>query len=175
MDCLDIEFRYIDEDTENLLSFFDCGHEGINNFLIESASEYDGTGLGTTHLAINNQQILGYYTLRNSSLLYHVKQDSFIRGLLSTEIYIFAVDKRFQGQQYTTNINISDFILKHAISTIYDNNLYSASKFIILNSVNKAINFYRRNKFIAFDTYMQFVYDDHGIPQNCTPMYKRIY
>ncbi len=177
MEYINIDFDYISEETYDMFSYFDCTDEGINNFLYQKAKELDDNSLGTTHLAIDTDKnrIIGYYTLRNSSLLYSVDNGKTIRGIPSTEIYMFAIDKEYQGLEYNDKYNISDFILKNAIMKISDSsNDISASKFIILNSVDKAINFYKRNGFEEFKDFMQYLDDDKSINIICpNPMYRR--
>ncbi|KOA94037.1 hypothetical protein [Clostridium botulinum] len=178
-----IEFDYINTETKKLFNDFDCGHEGINNFLFQKAEEFDKLGFGVTHLAIdtNKNKIVGFYTLRNSSLLYNLNsnntiQNFGIRGMPSVEIYMFAVDVHYHSVKYNNKYNTSDFLMLNVISNMDYVTEYSESKFLILNSVEKAINFYIRNKFLPFDkNFMKYINDDKSINIDIPhPMYRKL-
>lgn len=178
MSDIKIEFDYINEETYDLFTYFDCLHEGINNFLFSKAKQFNMEGLGTTHLAIdtNKNRIMGYFTLKNSSLLYSVNSGKSFRGMPSTEIYMFAIDKEYQGIKYDSKRNISDIILDYTIKKINRNRKeISASRFIILNSLEKSMSFYERNNFEDFNDFMYYLDDDKSINMTVKhPMYRRI-
>lgn len=45
------------------LSRFDCGNEELNNYLVKYARQNEHRGFGRTYLAIEGDEIIGYFTL----------------------------------------------------------------------------------------------------------------
>lgn len=45
------------------LSLFDCGNEELNNYLVKYARQNEHRGFGRTYLAIEGEEIIGFFTL----------------------------------------------------------------------------------------------------------------
>lgn len=178
MGRINIEFDYITPETHDMILYFDCGDDGLNRYLKEKAYQDEKNNLITVHLAIDTdrEKIIGYYALKNTSLLYTVDKKG-IRGIPSTEIYMFAIDKDYQGKKYNRK-NFSSFILDNAINKITNcSEEISASRFIIVNSLKRSLNFYKiYNKFEEFEPYMSYLNDDASINiDDKHLLYRRIY
>lgn len=148
---------YISEENRSELSLFDCGHEGMNNFLVFKAEEYSDLYDGLTKLIIDNKtkKIIGYYTLKNASLLF--KPDDKIRGIPAIEIFRLAIDNKYQDKGIGTEV------LKTIFSDAYEySNTFSSSKMIILYAINseKCINFYKKSKFKDVGEFFEIPYDE---------------
>jgi hypothetical protein len=155
---VNIGFDYIDKDTRDKYRNFDCSDSGLNDYLFEEAYIKDMQGYGVTHLIINEDKndLIGYCVLKNSALLFNDGVN--YRSIPCTEIYMFALDKKYHGIKYNETINISDFTFKKIISNIRDNSEeHSGSRFIILNSKEESVNFYIKNKFKDIDINMIYV------------------
>ncbi len=86
-----LKFNYkrvpiIDEKYFRKLSDFSCANEGLNNFLQGEAIKFHNQGLGLTTLIINeeNDDIMGYYTIRSNALQY-CTEDSELSYVLKPE------------------------------------------------------------------------------------------
>lgn len=44
---------------------FDCGDEDLNDFLLNEAKDYQEKKLASTYLAIDNGEIMGYFSILN--------------------------------------------------------------------------------------------------------------
>ncbi len=76
-DQLEVTYRYIKTPVDDLeyfrkLDYFSCTNEGLNSFLQGEAIEFHRKGLGVTTLIVNeeNNDIMGYYTIRCNALQY---------------------------------------------------------------------------------------------------------
>lgn len=81
---------------------FDCGDEALNRFLKHFARQNHEKGGSKTFLALNNQTILGFYSVSPASITYERVPDIVKRGLARHEIPVFrlnrlAVDLSVQG------------------------------------------------------------------------------
>lgn len=141
---------------------FDCGSQTINEYLYEADIKNED-GEGVTYLVINkdNEDIIAYYTLSASSLLYKV--DKYIRGFSALEIKMFAVNVAYQNMWYTENKEdgvLSDYILADIITQIYNMSEKKIGiKFITLYSVPDAKDFYIRNGFESINEFILPIFD----------------
>lgn len=154
---------------------FNCGNESINNFLTEKAHDYQKQGKGITRLVIDeyNQNIIGFYTLTASSLLYDVDDiKDRIRGFSAVEIKMFAIDLKYQDIQYGREEDyvLSDSILDLVISDIYNMSETTVGvEYITLYAVPNSVEFYKRNRFRALNEFMKPIYNQYT--DGCQPMY----
>lgn len=81
---------------------FDCGDEALNRFLKHFAHQNHEKGGSKTFLALDNQIILGFYSISPASIAYERTPDAVKQGLARHEIPVFrlsrlAVDLSVQG------------------------------------------------------------------------------
>lgn len=82
---------------------FDCGKEPLNTFLIRHALANQSNGSARTFVGLDENRVVGYYSLAVSSVLYDEAPERMAKGLAKHPIPIllmarFAVDKDYQGQ-----------------------------------------------------------------------------
>jgi len=147
----------LNEDSSDLIRTFDCGDEGLNNYLKEQALIDQKNNESTTTLIVKKYRgqrcLLGYYTLKNTSLL--LKHDEKLRGYPAIEIVYFAIQREHQHQ------HIGSIALGKIIYQSYcQSRDFSAIKVIILSSKECAVEFYRKNEFEEMNEYLEMLYDD---------------
>lgn len=89
---------------------------------------------------------------------------------------MFAVDEAYQHIPYSDDPEdgtLSDIIFNFAISKIYDfTEKYCGADKVILYAVPKAVNFYRKNFFSEFETFM--LKSESRFLDGCIPMYMNL-
>jgi ribosomal protein S18 acetylase RimI-like enzyme len=161
---ISFELDYINNENRQLLKKFDCGHEGLNNFLVEQAEKYGNEKVGTTQLILNedNRELIGYFTLRNTALM--VTIDDKLRGEPAIEIMMLAIDEKYQ------NRGIGSDILNYLMMNIYQYSIeFAATKMVVLHSLKRCIGFYEKQEFMRLEWFMQMLYD--SCQDNCVSMY----
>lgn len=148
-------YETIDKFDYEYFCGFDCGDEGLNNFLRLKANKCsDPTDCrGTTTLVTYNRALVGYYTLKNTSLLF--KPDSRkLRGIPAIEITYLAIDKRYQKQGYGSTI-LQNIIYE----TFRYSEEFSEVNAIVVSSLKDKVHFYEKNKFVKFTEIFDLPYD----------------
>ena len=84
---------------------FDCGKEPLNTFLIRHALANQNNGSARTFVGLDENRVVGYYSLAVSSVLYDDAPDRMAKGLARHPIPIllmarFAVDVAYQWARY---------------------------------------------------------------------------
>lgn len=82
---------------------FDCGKEPLNTFLTRHALANQTNGSARTFVGLDENRVVGYYSLAASSVLYDDAPERMAKGLARHPIPIllmarFAVDVAYQGQ-----------------------------------------------------------------------------
>lgn len=146
----------LDESCLPLTAAFDCGDEGLNNYLRSKALEDSTKNEATTTLVVKKYRsqlcLLGYYTLKNTALLF--KPDQNLRGYPAIEIMYLAIDKRFQRQGIGTKV-----LQRIIYQTIQLSDSFSAVTVLVLSSKNCAAEFYKKNHFRELGPYLDMLYD----------------
>jgi len=137
---------------------FDCGDDGLNNYLKELALKDQDDRKCTTTLVFSryrgNISLVGYFTLKNTCLIYKPDEKAKI-GLPAVEIVFLAVNKKKQRR------GIGSKILKKIIyDTVIYSNTFSAVFAIVLSSLNDAVEFYKNSRFIDTDEYFELMPDE---------------
>ena len=147
---------------------FDCGNEFINKYLLDSKKYYEN-GESVTKIFLNSKsnKIMGFYSLSASTLLNNLTTKT--SGFPAVEIKMFAVDKTYQDMIIDGEL-LSDALLSEVIKEIYElSEVTIGVKFIILNSVPDAIDFYLKNGFNKLKDFMSVLY--YSFNNGCEPMY----
>ena len=82
---------------------FDCGTEPLNTFLVRHALANQGNGSARTFVGLDENRVIGYYSLTVGSIIYDEAPERMAKGLAKHPIPVllmarFAVDKSYQGQ-----------------------------------------------------------------------------
>ncbi len=146
----------LDESYAPLIADFDCGDEGLNNYLKEKALEDYRKNEATTTLVVKKYRsqlcLLGYYTLKNTSLLF--RPDQTLRGYPAIEIMYLAVQRNHQRKGIGTRI------LRGIIYRAYQlSREFSAVTVLILSSKKCAAEFYKKNSFQELAPFLDMLYD----------------
>lgn len=152
--------------NNELIKGFDCGNEEINNYLIERAySDYDCV----THLILSNdkQLCIGYFSLSCAAI--YMNDGYKVHTRPAVEIKFFAIDKQYQGKKTGLDTYASIAFAKVIGDMIYNftEDVCGASR-IILYSTPRAVNFYKRARFVDFHDV--FYVDQSSYLDGCVPM-----
>lgn len=84
------------------ISNFDCGKEPLNRFLKHFALANQANGSTRTFVGLDENRVVGYYSLTVSSIIYDEAPERMAKGLAKHPIPVllmarFAVDKSCQG------------------------------------------------------------------------------
>ncbi|MCQ2772964.1 MAG: GNAT family N-acetyltransferase [Bacilli bacterium] len=132
------------------LKGFDCGDESLNHFLYYYASQNDRNNLGKTFVALDGNQIIGFYTLSNSSLAFSELSSEDKKKLPRypipcIRIARFAVDVQCQKQ------GVGKQLLSHALKKIVSVSEHSAIYFVIVEAKDNSRGFYEHYGFHCID------------------------
>ncbi|MTO10438.1 GNAT family N-acetyltransferase [Turicibacter sanguinis] len=169
-DQVKVSYSYFKTQIDNLEYFrklddFNCGDQGLNDFLQGQAIFFHGEGRGLTTLIINeeNNDIMGYYTIRCNALQYDTKSTE-MRYVItpgednSTEKYInlyevipvveitrFAIDDKYKRKK------VGATVLSNLIIEIINNiaSIIGVTAIFVLSS-ETAVDFY---KYIGFEEF----------------------
>lgn len=185
MNNLPYKISLLGENHLGLIEKFSCGHCEIDRYIKEDAFKDQFSGKGVTYLALTEaeDELIAYYTLAATTLIYAVSEDEGklkkpkISGFPAIEIKMFAVSKSYQDYPYYSEefkgTYYSDIILGGVIGDIYKYSLTVLGiQMIVLNSTVDAVKFYRRNSFQDLGEYIT-LYSDYT--RDCTPMYLRLF
>lgn len=126
---------------------FTCGVEDkpMEDFLKCEASACDKQGEGNTFLAIDDNVVIGYYTIKCNAM--QLRIDGVNKVYPAVEISRFAVDCNYERKGY------GSAIFNHILQSIYDLKSEIGIKYIMLFSVPSAVSFYETKfKFSKFPT-----------------------
>lgn len=136
------------------LAGFDCGDADLNNFLIEDAKNFLEKHIATSYLLVNGDDIVAYFCLLNDKITrqevtngqWKKIKDGFperkrFGSYPAIKIGRFAVSSTYKGQ------NIGTDLMNLLKSMLYNNQNYSAFRFITVDAYISAIDFYKRNNF----------------------------
>jgi GNAT superfamily N-acetyltransferase len=145
--------RIVPLTNDHNLEPFCCGNNEIDHFLKNSAIAEQEEMLSRTYLICINNDVIGFFTLSASSI--EVLAVDAIDGIeeFSESIYPaidlskLAVTKKFQGK------GIGEYTLKAAIGKILSVSEHIGCRYIILDSMNDKVGFYRKYDFKIVDIY----------------------
>lgn len=163
--------QIVSHEHKKLLRGFNCGVDSLDEFLRLHAIYYGEIGEGKTTVYIddNVDKIIGYHTLKCSSIkINQPEMSENDRILPAIEIARLAIDRRYQKRW------IGADILTLAISDINDiKNKFAGVMAITLFAHPKAVGFYEKFGFEVMDNTMEIYrcYKDEG----CICMYNMSY
>lgn len=177
-----MDYKIINYNEENLKQYnidintFNCGNSELDDFLKNKALKDLDSGKSVTKLVIledNNIDVMAYYSLNCSSIIMNSHgKNNFSPAV---EIKVFAMNNKYQHtvSKEDKDFTLSDLAFCKIIEEInnFSSNVCGAEN-IILYSVPKAVNFYKRNGFTNFEDYM--IKNDERYLRGCEPMWLRL-
>lgn len=161
---------------EDLVRKNPSANSNMDNYVIGNALRDKSEGKALTFLFINEQEnyLYGYYSLFATSVIYPDEETDEFAGIPSIELKLFAINENLNGKTFPIKIegnylNYSDLLLSIIIGDIYnysDNNI--GINAIVLRSTNRALNFYKKNRFIEFQDFLNLPYDCFS--HDCIPL-----
>lgn len=129
---------------------FDCGHPAINSYFWQMANQHAQQGISGTHLITDdNDVILGFYTLSNTSIDNVGKVlNGYPERVPAILISRIGVDIKTQGK------GISKLLLSHAINKAKSLSLDTGIAFIIINAKDEQLaRYYAHFRFNCVDNF----------------------
>lgn len=181
--------KYIDQLNKEVINNFDCGSSGAGFCFKSFFSDPEGAlqlhkeGSATTSVIVDeiNESVVGYYTLKCSSLLWEHDDEhtgELVQDLIpAIELSCFAIDVRYQGEVFeefeSEKMKYSEFVMDYVMDAVVSiSQCYAGVSVIILYSLkdDKVMKFYKTQGFKELNdgqkVYQQTDYKD------CIPMYK---
>lgn len=96
---------------------FDCGDDGLNDYLRQYAGQHDRKGLGRTYVAVErgSEAVKGYYTISSGAVSFEVVPENLPRHPVPVVLLArLAVDRTTQGQ------GLGAMLLIHALKRALD-------------------------------------------------------
>ena len=134
------------------MSGFDCGHHGLNRFLIRHALVNQQNDDSQTYVALIDSRVAGYYTLAVGSVEHDTAARSLQEGRPERAIPIMllarlAVDRRWQGR------GLGKALLKDALlRTIHAADIAGIAAIIVHAKDQTAREFYEHLDFVPSPT-----------------------
>lgn len=108
---------------------FDCGNQAINDYFHKMANQHAKKGIARTHLLLNGQVIVGFYTLSNTIIENMDKEiSSYPNKIPAILIGRIGVDLSYQGK------GMSELLLSHAIGKIKKLSFETGIAFIVIEA-----------------------------------------
>ncbi len=156
------------------VSDFYCGNEGLDSFLKTEAFNYNKDGQGSTYIikSIENNDIIGYYTLKANAIQIQEKNKA-IKTLPAIEIARLAINNNYKNQKFGTIIFYS-YILPKIIQVKSIIGVSVIMVFVVSNEIEeykKPISyFYEKFGFkLAEKEVQKYIIDDFS--EGCKLMY----
>ena len=155
------------------LEQYDCGKFPINIHIGKARNHYN-TERAFLVIDTNSENVIAFFSLRASALVFDSNDGRGSKLSSAIEIVTFAVDVKYQDMWMSENREegcLSNFILSYIIDKYINviNNEHCAVEYIVLYSVDTAVDFYKKNLFVPFNEYMVKSRDPYIA--DCIPMY----
>lgn len=183
-----IKIESLTEDNHHLVKDFCCSNDVFEEFLVIKALSSNDT---RTYLFIYDNEkeriLLGYFSISASgiSIMNDGRSDAEKVGvrkfnMSAIEISHFALCEQFQHMFWDEGSKIENYkfylsdVLFLELMKYITNEVLSVigAAFIVLYSVPKAENLYRRNEFMSFEDFM--IPDIKRYLEDCVPLYLKI-
>lgn len=132
------------------LQSFDCGEEKLNIFLHSFAKQNDARGLGRTFLLIENDEVIGFYTLSSAQIEFGSLPVGLSKRLPryplpAIRIARLAVNKSHQGK------GCGATLLRHAFKRIVLAAVNAGVAFVLVDAKDQATSFYEHYGFVRLE------------------------
>lgn len=137
---------------EHPVEGFDCGKEPLNRFLERHALQSQQAGAATTWLALEGDEVVGFYSLAVGQVEYVDAPERLIRGLARHPVPVMllarmAVTSRHQGKALGAGL-LKDAMLR----TLQASEIAGIRAFVVHAKDDQARAFYERFDFTASPT-----------------------
>jgi GNAT superfamily N-acetyltransferase len=146
---MDIQFRRLE--ASDRTDVFDCGNLQLNEFLRRYAVKDQKRMFGVTYVAVYCAnglcQVIGYFTLANTSIPRQWLPEVLLKGLpkyQSMPAFLLgrlAVDKNHQGK------HIGEVLLSHCFEHCLGISKLSGARYLIADAKESAVTWYERYNF----------------------------
>jgi GNAT superfamily N-acetyltransferase len=131
---------------------FDCGKEALNRFLERHAMQSQQAGATTTYLALQGDEVVGFYSLAVGQVEYADAPERLIKGLARHPVPIMllarmAVASGSRGRKFGAGL-LKDAMLR----TLQAAEIAGIRAFVVHAKDDEARTFYERFDFIASPT-----------------------
>lgn len=137
---------------QHLVDAFDCGQENLNSYLQDYALMSQRSDAATTYVGVAGEQIIGYYTLVVSNVIYDDAPERIKKELSRNPVPVMllarlATDMKWQGQ------GVGAGLLRDAMQrTIQVADIVGVRAFLVHAINDKAKAFYKHFDFIPSPT-----------------------
>ena len=161
---------------QRIASTFDCGNEGINNFIVSEEALNEKHGKTFVWLTSDLNEIVGYYNIGTGSINVIDDDNKWYKDGGSIHLNYFALDNKYHGGKYKgehIQIKLSEILLYDFINRAKNiRKKYVGFKYLTLCSTPSAMHLYSDNGFAELKTNIGFYTDLYEI--DCKQMYKAI-
>lgn len=129
---------------------FDCGQENLNDYLRKYALQNQRNGSGRTYVVVEEERVIGFYTLASSAITAEEAPSRLKKGLPRHPIPAvilgrFAVDKHYQGK------GLGQALLRDALLRVARVSEDIGIRALIIDAKDEAArNFYLKLNFTPF-------------------------
>jgi len=137
------------QDKNNCSSFklFDCGIRELNEFLFRFANQNDKKGIGKTFLAIDGDEVVGYFTLATAEVIFDNIPDQCTFSLPKYPIPVIRIARLAVNKNHQNN-GVGKFLLKEALLKISIASQSVGIYAIIVDAKESSVEFYKKFGFI---------------------------
>ncbi|MCE5318659.1 MAG: GNAT family N-acetyltransferase [Parachlamydia sp.] len=142
--------RALDEVLPSAYQSFSCGNLDLDAYLLRFARTNHKKGIGKTFVFLNENQVVGYYTVSMACIEFKHLPDQYQKGIPKYPIPVarigkLAVDTRFQGN------GIGKRLLIDGLKRILEASLSVAAYGIIVDAKNHDVKqFYEKLGFVSY-------------------------
>ena len=137
---------------DHAVESFDCGKAALNRFLERHALQSQQAGATTTYLALQGDEVVGFYSLSVGQVEYADAPERLVKGLARHPVPIMllarmAVASGYQGMKLGAGL-LKDAMLR----TLQASEIAGIRAFVVHAKDDEARAFYQRFDFIASPT-----------------------
>jgi len=146
-----VTVRKLDVGHAEMVNRFDCGDAPLNEYLKRyAAKNQELHRYGMTYVALSSEftdQILGYFTIANSSIPRSRMPEEVLKGLPKYSdipailIARFAVNKNFAGRK------VGHVLMSHALDLTLSASQISAARYLFTEAYDSAVTWYQKYGF----------------------------
>jgi GNAT superfamily N-acetyltransferase len=139
-------------DRSHALNAFDCGEEQLNKFLLVYALTASRSGQSRTYVALNDIEVIGFYTLVVGEVSYDGAHERMIKGMARHPVPVMVLARMGVAVSYQKR-GVGTSLLKHAILRTLDAAKIAGIRAMTVHAKNVTIrSFYENFGFQASPT-----------------------
>lgn len=142
--------------SKKIIEIFDCGINELNTYLKQYAFENDLNNIGKTYLLVDEDHILGYFTLANGSITHDDLPIEYRKipkyPIPITRLARLGVDINYQNKGYGRKL------IQSVIRIVFNTSLSVASYAIVVDVKPQSKSFYEYMGFEKLNNDLQYFY-----------------